>query len=464
MPTTTPTDELAAYLTEELTFENLPEDVVLRAKEFLMDSVGIAICAADYDSSKAVLGAIDTLNPSEGTSTVWATGDRYSAEYAAFLNGTFVHTPEIDDTHSEGIIHPAASVIPAAVAVGEREDVSGEDLITGIVGGYEVAVRLAVALPSRGHMDNGWHTTATCGVFGATAAAAITAGLTAEELTNAFGINVSQTAGSRQWNENSAWTKRIHPGMAAKNAVLAAALAENGFIGSADALTGTDGFLNVYGKNPNPGRLTDTLGEEYTITESGIKPYSCCRYFHTPIDVTLEVVTEHDITPDEITDIRLYGSKPVRDLANPHDRKTRPTNLVDAQFSPYYAVAVAIADRAALVDQYDPDRFTDPEILGLIDMTSVHEEESMTARHPEEWPARIEIDTTNGTFTAEAPLPSGDPDNRLSTDELAEKFRTITPIDPDTQDEIIDTILAIDAEPTLDTFSSAFQSQRLLAR
>lgn len=460
----TPTEELAAFCIDELTYEDLPDDVVLRAKEFVMDSVGIAICAADYDSSESVQNAVATLNPGAGTSTVWATGEQCSAEYAAFLNGTFVHTPEIDDTHSEGVIHPAASVIPAAIAVGERDGATGKDVITGIVGGYEVAIRLAVALPARGHADNGFHPTATCGVFGATAAAAITTGLSADELTNAFGVNISQTAGSRQWKENSAWTKRIHPGMAAKNAVLATALAANGFNGSADALTGEDGFLNVYGENPDPSRLTDSLGDEYKIIESGIKPFSCCRYFHTPIDVTLEAVTTHDITPDEITEIHLYGSKPVLDLSQPQNRKTRPENLVDAQFSPYYAVAVAITDRAALVDQYDPDRFTDPEILSLIDKTTVHEDESMTARHPKEWPARIEITTTRGTFTEEASLPPGDPDKRLSTEELAEKFRTITPITPETQSEIIDTILALDDHSSLDAFSAAFQTHQPLAR
>ncbi len=463
MSTSTATDELAAFCINELSYEDLPDDVVLRAKEFLMDSVGIAICAADYDSSDAVHRAVESLNPSDGTSTVWATGEQYSAEYAAFLNGTFVHTPEIDDTHSEGVIHPAASVIPAAVAVGEREGASGKAVVTGIVGGYEVAVRLAVALPARDHAEKGFHPTATCGVFGATAAAAITAGLSAEELTNAFGVNISQTAGSRQWKENSAWTKRIHPGMAAKNAILATALAANGFNGSADALNGHDGFLNVYGKNPDASRLTDTLGDEYKITESGIKPFSCCRYFHTPIDVTLEAVTEHDITPDEITEIHLYGSKPVLDLTQPEDRKKRPSNLVDAQFSPYYAVAVAITDRAALVDQYDPERFTYPEIQSLIDKTTVHEDESMTARHPKEWPARIEITTERDTFTAEASLPPGDPDKRLSTEELAEKFRTITALSPDTQNEIIDTILTID-DASLDGFSAAFQTQQPLAR
>lgn len=417
-----PATALAAFCTEDLTADSLETAVRERAKAFLLDTIGVGLRATEYRSSASVLAAVDRLRDGGGPATVWGTGRTAAVDDAAFVNASLVHTPELDETHRAGVVHSAASVVPTALAVAEREGADGGALLAGIVGGFDVAVRLALALPSHRHR---FHTTATCGVFGATAAGAIVGGASRDELVDAFGVNVSQAAGSGQWIENGAWTKRIHPGLAARNATLSLALARSGFRGSAEPLTGEDGFLALYGEDPSPERLTRGLGDTYHVMAAGFKPYACCRYNHAAIDLTLDLVREHDVDPADVERVTLWGSEPVAALSRPEAVKSRPRNVVDAQFSPQYAIAVAVVDRAAGVDQFAPERLDDPALHEVMDRVAVREDAAMTAQHPAEWPSRVEIELADRTVSAERERPRGEPEDPLSDAELEGKFRTL---------------------------------------
>lgn len=282
-------------------------------------------------------------------------------------------------------------------------------------------------------------------MFGATAAAAVVANRSAAELVEAFGINVSQTSGSRQYTEKRAWTKRIHPGLAARDAILATVLAENGFRGSTEPFAGKMGFLRSYADDPRPERLVHDLGEDFRIGEIGFKPYACCRYLHSPIDCALEIVRSHDFDPADIERVRVSGPRRLSELSRPTATNARPRTIVDAQFSPQYAVAVALVDGAASVDQFDEERLDDPVLHSVMDRISVVEEETMTDRHPEEWPARVDVKTVRGRFSAERSLPSGDPEDPLSWDDLESKFRTLTErLAAGERDAIVDGVRHVD--------------------
>ena len=209
------TSELAQF-TAAIRLDRLPPDVVTRARFLVLDLVGNIVRARhDAESTPSFLAATRAMGMAAGNSGVFGDAARYTPAGAAFLNGALAHSLDFDDTHAAGSLHPGAPVIPAALAAGEMVGASGADVLAAIVAGYEMTCRIALALPAGEHYDRGFHPTATCGAFGAAAAAARVFGLSAEQVEGALGTVLSQCAGSLQFLVNGAWTKRFQVGWAA---------------------------------------------------------------------------------------------------------------------------------------------------------------------------------------------------------------------------------------------------------
>jgi len=447
----------------DIEYDDIPEDVRSLAKQFILDGLGIAIRADTKESSQAVKEGADEVLSGVPECTVWATGERESATYAAFVNATFVHTLELDDTHREAVVHPGAPIIPTAFAVAERERASGRDLLTAVVAGYEVTCRLGMALNNhRVHLERGFHGTATCGVFGAAVAGGLLSGLDGDDLENLLGITLSQASGSLQYKDNGAWTKRIHPGLAARDAILAIGLAKHGFRGATEPLIGKHGFLNMFGVKADRSRLTEGLGDDYEIRKTGIKPYACCRYIHPAVDATLEVIEAHDIDPDEIESISISTFESAYELSQPREQKIRPQNTVDAQFSPQYTIAVTVADRQALAAQFSHKRIEDTDLHSLMDLISVREDKSMTAQYPESWPTSVELKTNRRTITATCDSPSGEPESRLSEPEIIDKFQSLTVpmMTASDRDRFVTAVLGLENQSVTDIASTIKEYSR----
>ena len=250
------TAQLASYCAS-LDFAALPPAVQERTRFLVLDLAGNILRGRhDAESSPALLAAARALGLACGGSAVLGDCARYTPAGAALLNGAFAHSLDFDDTHAAAIVHPGAPVIPAALAAAEMTGASGESVTAAIVAGYEVALRLALALPAGAHYDRGFHPSATCGAFGAAAAAARVFGLGPDQVASAFGIALSQSAGSLQFLANGAWTKRFQVGWAGMAGLVAATLAREGFKGAAEPIEGRHGFLNAYAPSPLPGRVT----------------------------------------------------------------------------------------------------------------------------------------------------------------------------------------------------------------
>src|ERR1700749_2617775 len=210
----------------------LPPEVVKRARFLVLDLVGNIIRARhDAESTPSFLAAARAMGMAAGNSGVFGDAARYSPVGAAFLNGPLAPSLDFDDAHAAGSLHPGAPVIPAALAAGEMVGASGADVLAAIIAGYEMTCRIALALPAGEHYDRGFHPTATCGAFGAAAAAARVFGLSAEQIEGALGTVLSQCAGSLHFLVNGAWTKRFQVGWAACNGLMAATLVREGFKG-----------------------------------------------------------------------------------------------------------------------------------------------------------------------------------------------------------------------------------------
>ncbi|MFB6301211.1 MAG: MmgE/PrpD family protein [Halobacteriales archaeon] len=426
MTTPTPTERIATHAVET-TYDDLPNVVCDRLKRHLLDHLGLVIGAREHaGSSEAIRAGIDTLATDGTEATALATGERFGADHAALYNGTFAHSLDFDDTHRESSLHPGAPVIPAALAIAERDGATTEEFLAAVSVGYDVACTLGQAVNPDVHYDRGFHITATCGTFGATAAAGKLAGLSAEELRNALGINGSQAAGSLQFLANGAWNKRLHPGLAAKRAVTAVSLAGSGFRGASEPITGTHGFFAAYTEDPAP-ELFDQLGDHHSVMSTGLKLYPCCRYMHPALDGLLDLASEID--PDTIESITVELPRPgVRLTGDPIDDKRRPSNFVNCQFSMPYGAALALTNGDAGLEAFlrTQDSLDDPAFRRLMDATNVEVTDAVQSLFPDQWAARVTIETANDSYERFIETARGEPEKPLGWEAVIEKFESLT--------------------------------------
>lgn len=434
------TQILASYASG-VRYEDLPDEVIDKAKQLVLDLLGIAIRAhADEDSSRSVLQAVSRI-AGPGSSSVVGHKQTYSAAHAALVNGTYAHSLDFDDTHREGSVHPGASVIPTVIALAEQERVDGKRALAAIVAGYEVLCRLSMALDPKAHYDRGFHPTATAGVFGATAAGANLLGMTAEQLAHAFGVNGSQAAGSLQFLENGAWNKRLHPGMAAHNAIFALELVRSGFVGAASAIEGPYGLLHAYSDNGNAELAIAGLGERYEILQTAVKPYPACRYAHAPLDSIIDMVKKHNLKPEEIEAVTIgLCDAGLNIIGRPIERKRQPENVVDGQFSMPFLAAVALT--RGRMGWGDYELLGDAGINALMQRIDVVPDAEANKVYPERWQSTVTIKARGETFVDQRWRTRGEPEAPLTWDELVEKFEDLTgPVMPaETRRQLIDTI------------------------
>src|SRR5436309_662968 len=403
---------------------SLPPDVLARALDLLRDHLGVALGGAAEESSVVLRRGLVTLGL-RGDATVLGTAERLPAPQAALANGAAAHALEMDDTHQGGSIHLGATVLPAALAAAELGGASGERVLRAAVAGYDVAARLAMALGPAAHYRRGFHLTATCGAFGAAAAAGAVLGLEAAAIAAALGIAGSQAAGSMEFLADGSWTKRFQTGWAACAGLHAAALAQAGFSGPATILEGRFGFLHAY----SDGATTAPLAahEGYELMRTSVKPHACCRYMQGPIDAVLALRAAHRIEPDQVERVEvgmLAAGFPI--VCEPAEAKRCPASVVEAQFSLPFGVAVALARGAASPAEFSPACLRDPTVGGLMERRVGVRDPALDAVFPRAWPSGVRI-APRARPPAEAHIepPRGDPESLLTPAELERKFRTL---------------------------------------
>jgi 2-methylcitrate dehydratase PrpD len=389
-----------------LSYERLPREVPERAKLLVFDAIGIGLRARhEASSTPSLVAAAAKLGLTGGATTVIGDGDGYTPPGATLVNGTLMHSLDFDDTHAQGSIHPSAPIVPAA-----------------IVAGYEVQIRLSLALGPSDHYGRGFHPTATCGAFGATAAAANIFGLDADRIELGFGICLSQAAGSMQFLFDGAWTKRFHVGHAAMCGLTAACLAGEGFRGPRGAIEGKDGFLGAYAPDPQPAKAVAGLGEVWETLAIAVKPYPSCRYSHAAMDALIRLRADNDIDPREIDAVEIGLPRTGWNIiGDPEAEKQNPKSIVDGQFSMPFVAAVALAQGGMEWDDYA--RFIeDPETLDLCRRVTSVVDAQAEAEFPAQLSGVARVRTSRGRFEAFVAVPKGEPENFLSVAELRAKF------------------------------------------
>ncbi|MBV8574323.1 MAG: MmgE/PrpD family protein, partial [Acetobacteraceae bacterium] len=361
------------------------------------------------------------------------------------LNGALAHSLDFDDTHAAASLHPGAPVIPAALAAGEMAGVSGAEVLAAIVAGYEVVCRVALALPAKAHYDRGFHPTATCGAFGAAAAAARVFALGAERIEAALGTALSQCAGSLQFLANGAWTKRFQVGWSAMNGLAAAVLAREGFKGATEGLEGRHGFMRAYAPDPVPERALQGLGIVFELMHTAVKPYPSCRYGHACIDAALALRAELNLQPEEM-EAAVLGLPRAGMLliGEPAAQKADPRNVVDGQFSGPFVVASALGTGMMGWDSYQ--LLEDRAIRALLPKIGCEFDPEIEAEFPANMSGKLTLKARGQTFVKKVVVPKGEPENFLSEAELRSKFMGLaaTVLGNDRAAALADAVLAID--------------------
>jgi len=412
------TQQLAALVAGTRTAD-VPPEVLQTAAWWVLDWLGAAIAGLDSAPGRIMLEHTDA-QPAGRASCIGMAEGR-SPQVAALHNGIVSHVVEMDDVHRAAIIHPGVVVVPAALAVAEQIGASGEDFLTAVTLGYEIAIRVGESVGKTHYFH--WHNTSTCGVFGATAAAGWLLGLDEQRLTWALGNAGSQAGGLWEFIADGAMSKVLHAGRAAANGVLAAELGALGFTGARKILEGRQGFFAATAPDGNPDAVTAGLGEGWKLPGSSIKPYPSCRHTHSAVDATLALRQEHDLSIHDVDRIEIDAYQATLDLT---DNPT-PAHPYAAKFSVHYCVARALADGALRPADFSDELIAEPALRDLMLRTTARLDPELDARAPQELPARVRLHLKDGRQVEHLVLSAkGDPEAPLTEQELTDKFVSLT--------------------------------------
>ncbi|MBI4272132.1 MAG: MmgE/PrpD family protein [Candidatus Rokubacteria bacterium] len=413
-----PTRELAEFVAG-LRFEHLPDAVVRQACDVVLDTLGCCVSAWEQDPEKARIacGLAQRFGSRGAATVVGAGGVTADPALAALANGILANAADADDTHKRALLHTGSVVVSTALALAEARGLSGPALLTALVAGYEVAVRVGMAVMPTHYRF--WHSTATNGTFGGAAAAAAALGLDADGAQRALGHAGTQAAGLNTFFESGDFTKSLHPGKAAFNGILSAYLAEQGATSPPTMLEHPKGYLHAYSLEPRPEALTAGLGRTWEILQNGFKYFPSILASHAPVQATLAIVGRHRMKPEEIAGITNETYSTVKT----HFSNKLVDTVMGARVSVPYCIAVAAVDGALGQAQFAPSRIRDRVVQDVLARTDVVADPELTALYPDKFPARVTITLTDGRKLQETRhFPKGDPHDPLTPAEIEDKF------------------------------------------
>jgi 2-methylcitrate dehydratase PrpD len=404
-------ERLANFIADS-SFDELPHEVVEKAKRHLLDTLGAALAGARTEPARAARSVMD----STGDAIIWGTSRRTKARDAAFINGIAAHALELDD--SGGCDHSGAVVVPAVFAALGRVDrcVSGCELLHAIVLGYDIARRVLEACGGySAHNGRGWHSTMTCGVFGAAAASARVLGLDARGIGAALGHAASFAGGLWGFIHDGSQTKRLHSGRAAEGGLTAALLAAEGMSGATHIFEDVwGGFLRTFAADSAcPDALVAELGANWKIMRCSIKPHACCRSIHSALDALIELTNG-----GSVAHVRVKLSAFVHGMCG--DRK--PVNLASAQMSMPYALAAALVFGNAGIESFVERARTDMRVASMMQRIVLEPDASLADLDEPEVTATYADGTTR---SLQATIPLGDPRRPLNDAQLVAKYRSL---------------------------------------
>jgi len=434
-------EELACFVAKTR-FADLPAATVHKAKMHLLDTLGAALAGSKSPEVAFALCLVNPLEQEKGA-PIWGSKLYVSARESALLNGIAAHAYELDDCG--GCDHSGAVVIPAILALIPQLPTrfSGQDLLLAMVMGYEVARRILEACGGyEPHNSLGWHSTGTCGVFGAALAAGLTLGADESVLAHALGIAGSYAGGTWSFIHDGSQTKKLHAGLAAEGGVASALLAQAGFQGPSAILQPNNwgSYLSAFGQDKGaPQALLENFGVNWRLNRCSIKPYATCRGTHSAIDALDLLLQRHHLQVQDITAIEVRMSTFQAGMCGAKIVETR----AQAQMSLAYAMAAKLTYGQVFLKELEEAAYNDREIQDWLARITIITDSSMDeAAEPE----ITLISTDMRRLVATVAHPLGSPEFPLGEEKIIEKFVHLTTdiLKPAQIDTLIETILTLD--------------------
>jgi 2-methylcitrate dehydratase PrpD len=397
-----------------LTFNDIDADSRTAVKKLLMDYLGVALAGSQSESGR-VARRFAKEHGAKPQARLIGDSARVDITAAAFANAISSHSIELDDIDVLALFHFSPPVFSAALATAEYAGANGKQLLTALAAGCEMMERASKATnPSL--RNRGYHTTPTCGVFGATVASGKLLRLSKEKLVSALGLAGAQASGLMEMYGPS-MQKRFNPGPTARNGVTAARIAQLGFTGADTIFEGERGFLRAFSDDAHPEALAQGLARPYELLIE-FKPYSCARPIHNAIDCALEVRKQDGFDMAKIEGIR-FERHP--DWARYHQNKA-PRTYHEAQVSLPFSVAVALIEGKALLKQYSARNLRNPQVKRLTEMVAISENPTL----PRGVSCRMTVTMRDGrALTSQVDYPKGSIENPMTEEELHGKFESL---------------------------------------
>ncbi|MCC3358940.1 MmgE/PrpD family protein [Bacillus sp. REN16] len=422
----TSTFELATFAST-LKYEDIPEEVITKAKYLLLDYLGAMVPGNQEEMAKILYRFVNKVTgPAE--SSLIGMDIKVGAQWAALYNGAVGHLIDMDDIHWGSVTHAGVCIWSSALAMAEKTNASGKELLTAAIAGYEVALRIGLAVQPD-HYVRGFNPSGTIMTFGAAAVAARLLKLDPLKTTHALGMAAVMVAGNKAHLTERVMTKDYNSGFSSKSGILGALLAEEGFTASTDELENPCGFLHLYGERAYPEELTKGFKNIWHIMKTGQKLYPACRVMHSSIDAVLDFREKFDVDKIEKITSRLFATGAY--IIDDNCPWSGEKGIMGARFSAQYNIAVALLyGKEGMWDLYDPVKAMEymkmervRELIKKIQIIHVKEWDEDTSKYSA---CEVDITLNNQThFTKKLSSAFGDPDNPIPYPEQIKRFKSL---------------------------------------
>jgi len=398
-----------------LGFDDIPEGARNHCKNLLLDTFACALAGQQGEETQQVAGLAAALGHSRESSVMG--GEPLSLAGATLMNAYLITAVTMCDIHRSTLTHITPEVVPPALAIAERDNLSGGDLLVALAAGCEVTTRIGISLDFPEFRRRGWHGPGVIGPFGAAAATGRLLGFDEGTMAKAFGLAGSQAAGTF-----AAWgtpTVKFHQCRGALSGLMAALLAEQGFLATSEFLTAPDGGLySTYTNGGRPDAAVADLGKRWELELIALRPWPAGSTIQAMITAMFELVERHRPAPEQVRKVRVSMSKAAVDL---HGIFPRYKGKFEALLSTHYAVSAVLHDRALTLAQFEPGRYDDPELKRFAaEKVEMRADPSLTGVQ-----AVVEAEMADGTrLKVRCDHPRGSHENSLSREQVADKFRT----------------------------------------
>ena len=406
--------EVLAGFAASLTYDVLPGHVRDTCKNLLLDTLACAVAGHRGEETHQIAALASALAQSSESSVIG--GERLSLAGATLLNGYLVTAVTMCDVHRSTLTHVTPEVIPPALAIAERDDLPGRDLMVAIAAGCEVLTRIGIGLDYPAFRAKGWHGPGVLGPFGAAAAVGRLRGFDAETMAKAFGLAGSQAAGTF-----AAWgtpTVKFHQCRGALSGLMAALLAEQKFLATKEFVTAKDGGLYAtYANGGRPATAVADLGQRWEFEQIALRLWPSASSIQGMNTALFDLVEREKIDPARVEKVRVALNQAVFDL---HGKLPRYKGKFDALISGHYTAAVILHDQTLTLDQFEPARYDDPVLRrAAAEQVEIRPDPALTGVQ-----AVVEIDIDGRTLAARCEHPRGSAENPLTRAQIESKFRT----------------------------------------